>query len=66
MHPNFLIAQFQPPSAYDVLVCTIGRRPMLKERMALVRDMWRAGLRAEILHETLEVLNFTVYYTKLI
>ncbi|XP_052767751.1 eIF-2-alpha kinase GCN2-like isoform X2 [Mya arenaria] len=45
---------FQPPSAYDVLVCTIGHQPMLKERMALVRDMWRAGLKAEILHETLE------------
>ncbi|WAR18478.1 E2AK4-like protein [Mya arenaria] len=48
---------FQPPSAYDVLVCTIGHQPMLKERMALVRDMWRAGLKAEILHETLEIVS---------
>ena len=46
--------QFTPPSAYDILVCTIGRKPMLKDRMALVRDLWSAGLRAEILLETLE------------
>ena len=35
-------------------MCTIGHKPMLKERMALVRDLWTAGLKAEILLETLE------------
>lgn len=47
--------QFQPPSACDVLVCTIGHKPMEKERMNLVRELWSAGLKADILHETLEV-----------
>lgn len=50
----FLI-QFQPPGAYDVLVCTIGRKTMEKERMLLVRELWSAGIKAEILHATLEV-----------
>ncbi|XP_045185726.2 eIF-2-alpha kinase GCN2-like [Mercenaria mercenaria] len=46
--------EFQPPSAYDVLVCTIGHKPMEKERMNLVRELWSAGLKTEILHDTLE------------
>ncbi|KAL4238496.1 Eukaryotic translation initiation factor 2 alpha kinase 4 [Mactra antiquata] len=46
--------EFQPPGAYDVLVCTIGHKAMEKERMLLVRELWSAGIKAEILLKTLE------------
>ncbi|KAL3874664.1 hypothetical protein ACJMK2_037645 [Sinanodonta woodiana] len=45
---------FPTPSPYDILVCTIGRKPLLKDRMKLVKELWNAGLRAEHLLETLE------------
>lgn len=47
--------QLNPPSPYDILVCTIGHKPMLKERMTIVQDLWAAGLRAEVYLETMQV-----------
>eukprot|EP00058_Branchiostoma_floridae_P027964 XP_002613455.1 hypothetical protein BRAFLDRAFT_71943 [Branchiostoma floridae] len=44
----------QVPSTCDILVCTIGRSSLLKERMRVVRDLWAAGLRAEILYDSMQ------------
>lgn len=41
-------------SSYDILVCTIGHKPMLKERMLILRDLWVAGLRADIYLEAMQ------------
>ncbi|XP_069116071.1 eIF-2-alpha kinase GCN2-like [Argopecten irradians] len=49
--------EFHPPGPYDILVCTIGYNPMLKERMGVVRDLWGAGLKADILLDTLQSLE---------
>ncbi|XP_060076346.1 eIF-2-alpha kinase GCN2-like [Ylistrum balloti] len=49
--------EFHPPGPFDVLVCTIGYNPMLKERMGVVRDLWGAGLRADILLDTLQSIE---------
>ncbi|OWF52320.1 Eukaryotic translation initiation factor 2-alpha kinase 4 [Mizuhopecten yessoensis] len=49
--------EFHPPGPYDILVCTIGYNPMLKERMGVVKDLWAAGLRADILLDTLQSLE---------
>ncbi|XP_048732268.2 eIF-2-alpha kinase GCN2-like [Ostrea edulis] len=46
--------ELNPPSPYDILVCTIGHKPMLKERMTIVQDLWAAGLRAEVYLETMQ------------
>ncbi|XP_061166164.1 eIF-2-alpha kinase GCN2-like [Saccostrea echinata] len=47
--------EMNPPSAYDILVCTtFGHKPMLKERMTIVRDLWAAGLRAEIYLDSMQ------------
>lgn len=35
----------------DVLVCAKGGGGLLKERMALVADLWGAGLRAELMQQ---------------
>ena len=35
----------------DVLVCAKGGGGLLKERMALVADLWAAGLRAEMMQQ---------------
>ncbi|KAK3093827.1 hypothetical protein FSP39_020697, partial [Pinctada imbricata] len=47
-------ACYECGSPYDVLVCTIGHKPMLKERMCIIRELWNAGIRAEIQHETMQ------------
>ena len=36
----------------DVLVCAKGGSGLLAERMALCRQLWAAGLRAEMVHMT--------------
>lgn len=47
--------QLNSLSSYDILVCTIGHKPMLKERMLILRDLWIAGLRADIYLEAMQV-----------
>lgn len=47
--------QLNSLSSYDILVCTIGHKPMLKERMLILRDLWVAGLRADIYLEAMQV-----------
>ncbi|XP_064601948.1 eIF-2-alpha kinase GCN2-like [Liolophura sinensis] len=54
---NAMIEYQEPQSASDILVCTIGHKAMLKERLNVVRDLWSAGLRAEVLYEALQTLE---------
>ena len=42
---------FVPPTTVDILVSTLGHRMLLKEKLALVKDLWSAGLRADIAHD---------------
>ena len=42
---------FVPPTATDVLVCTLGQRTLLREKLALVKDLWSGGLSADIAHD---------------
>ncbi|GFO47300.1 eukaryotic translation initiation factor 2-alpha kinase 4 [Plakobranchus ocellatus] len=41
-------------SACDVLVCTLGRHLMVKERLTVARDLWAAGLKTELLFDKAE------------
>nr|WAQ68452.1 eIF-2-alpha kinase GCN2 [Haliotis discus hannai] len=44
----------EPPSPYDVLVCTIGCKPMLKERLAVAKDLWLGRLKTQVLFDTMQ------------
>ncbi|KAJ8309409.1 hypothetical protein KUTeg_014283 [Tegillarca granosa] len=46
--------EYHPSSPYDILVCTIGHKSMFKEVISVLHDLWKAGLRADILLETLQ------------
>ncbi|KAL5008543.1 hypothetical protein ScPMuIL_014124 [Solemya velum] len=54
----------RPQGAYDILVCTIGHKPMLKERLRIVKNLWAAGLKVDILHDTLQSLEEIQNYCK--
>lgn len=49
----------------DVLVCAKGGGGLLKERMALVADLWAAGLRAEMMQQTAPSLTAQYEYAHL-
>ncbi|XP_063427677.1 eIF-2-alpha kinase GCN2-like [Mytilus trossulus] len=46
--------EYQPSTRCDILVCAIGHKPMLKDRMTIIKDLWAAGLKAELLLETIQ------------
>ena len=46
----------------DVLVCARGGGGLLKERMALVADLWAAGLRAEMMQQAAPSLTAQYEY----
>lgn len=46
----------------DVMVCAKGGGGLLKERMALVADLWAAGLRAEMLQQAAPSLTAQYEY----
>ena len=46
----------------DVLVCAKGGGGLLKERMALVADLWAAGLRAEMMQQAAPSLTAQYEY----
>ena len=52
---------FVPPTTVDILVSTLGHRMLLKEKLALVKDLWSAGLRADIAHNATWVRSFFVF-----
>ncbi|XP_063231098.1 eIF-2-alpha kinase GCN2 isoform X2 [Bacillus rossius redtenbacheri] len=39
----------QDARALDVVVCSLGHGPMIKEKCAVVRELWAAGVRANLL-----------------
>ena len=41
------------PCAYDVFVCSAGHNPMQPERMRIVRDLWKADIKATISYGTI-------------
>ena len=49
----------------DVLVCAKGGGGLLKERMALVADLWGAGLRAEMMQQAAPSLTAQYEYAHL-
>lgn len=46
--------EYQCSSRCDVLVCAIGHKPLLKDRMTIIKDLWAAGLKAELLLDTIQ------------
>ncbi|KAL0052345.1 hypothetical protein WJX82_000639 [Trebouxia sp. C0006] len=52
-------------SQADVLVCAKGGGGLLKERMALVADLWGAGLRAEMMQQAAPSLTAQYEYAHL-
>ncbi|XP_077990931.1 eIF-2-alpha kinase GCN2-like [Glandiceps talaboti] len=40
------------PSVIDILVCVVGSKPLFKERIKVVRDLWAAGLRADMIYDS--------------
>ena len=44
-------------STYDVLVCSLGYKPMIKEKLSIVKDLWSAGVKADVMYDTSQVLS---------
>ncbi|CAL1531308.1 unnamed protein product [Lymnaea stagnalis] len=44
----------QQLSPCDIIVCALGTQLLLKERLAVARDLWSAGFRADVLFEKTE------------
>uniref|UniRef100_T1IQL0 non-specific serine/threonine protein kinase n=1 Tax=Strigamia maritima TaxID=126957 RepID=T1IQL0_STRMM len=44
--------EFKPPSAFDVLVCSVGQHIMVKEKAAITRDLWNAGIKAHMIYDS--------------
>ena len=52
----------------DVLVCPLGGKSMAKEKLliSLTKDLWNAGLRADILHQQIQVPCSVAQHVKVI
>jgi translation initiation factor 2-alpha kinase 4 len=35
--------------AIDVVVCSIGHRPLVKEMAAVIRELWAAGIKSSLI-----------------
>ncbi|BFZ11743.1 hypothetical protein BsWGS_14782 [Bradybaena similaris] len=46
--------QVQTLSPCDVMICTLGHQLLIKERLAIARDLWAAGFRADVLFDKTE------------
>ncbi|XP_076353947.1 eukaryotic translation initiation factor 2 alpha kinase Gcn2 isoform X2 [Tachypleus tridentatus] len=49
--------EFQTPSLVDVLICSLGHSPMLKEKCVLLKDLWMAGINAQVMYDQTESLE---------
>ena len=47
--------EVQIDSRCDVLVCSLGHKPMMKEKLHVLRDLWAAGLKADLIHDSTKV-----------
>ena len=54
--------QYQCSSRCDVLVCAIGHKPLLKDRMTIIKDLWAAGLKAELLLDIIQVFYIAIIH----
>jgi hypothetical protein len=45
----------QVPAAQDVVVCSLGSQAFIKEKLAVTKELWAAGVSATILYETNQV-----------
>ncbi|XP_055957482.1 eIF-2-alpha kinase GCN2-like isoform X1 [Patella vulgata] len=50
------------PCSHDIVVCSVGHNPMWKERLNIVKDLWSAGLRAEVLYDSIQSLEDVQLY----
>ncbi|XP_014671944.1 PREDICTED: eukaryotic translation initiation factor 2-alpha kinase 4-like, partial [Priapulus caudatus] len=48
---------FIPDRAYDILIVSVGHRPLLREKVSLARDLWAAGLNADIQYDKVQNLE---------
>ncbi len=42
-------------SRCDVLVCSLGHKTMIKEKLHVLRDLWAAGIKADLIHDATKV-----------
>ena len=42
-------------SRCEVLVCSLGHKAMMKEKLHVLRDLWATGLKADLIHDTTKV-----------
>lgn len=42
---------------YDILIVSVGHKPLLKEKAALAKDLWTAGVRADIQYDVVQNLE---------
>ena len=48
----------QAYTGYMIDVCSLSGRALLKEKLALLKELWSKGLRAQLLQHTTEVRGF--------
>ena len=40
----------------DVLVCSLGHKTLLKEKLSVLKEFWKLGISATLLHDSSQVL----------
>ncbi|XP_041355156.1 eIF-2-alpha kinase GCN2-like [Gigantopelta aegis] len=52
-----VVEEKEAPSPFDILVCTIGHKTMMKERLTVVKDLRAAGLKVDMVFDTMQNLE---------
>ena len=55
-----LVAAFQGnnlSATIDVVVCSVGYKPLLREKLCVTRDLWSAGIKTELWQDTTQDLE---------
>ncbi|ESO93561.1 hypothetical protein LOTGIDRAFT_119057 [Lottia gigantea] len=52
------------PSSHDIVVCSVGHKTLLKERLRVVKELWAAGLRAEVFYDSVQNLEEVHMYCR--
>ena len=49
--------------AVDVIVCSVGHRSMVKEKAAVIRDLWAAGIKSSLVdnQQVPYLFNYVIY-----
>ena len=48
-------------TAVDVMVCSVGHKNMAREKLSLARELWAAGMSADIMHDNALVSKALFY-----